>query len=1080
MFDKRVDIGRRQSDYSFFYKHYVSVQPTTVHRKTGDITNWQKLSRTTSKRDGLFNADAAEKARHDSQGKIEWAVQCSEGNKIRVWKKIKKLIKNININDLSSIEIISVEDLINEEKWTRRAVIISCVGGIGKSVFLSFLSTKIKEKEPDVWILKMNLMDHLETLSESHFRQERNVIDFLVNHPPVVGQSHFARSLLRYRLDTGDRVVIMMDGFDEIDSPCQEKAIQFMKIVTSSMKSVRLYVSTRPHVADELQLQLSQLAYTLDDFNEEEQIKYMTFLWAKKVPAVQEMEDATILLNRFAKSLIDRLSVTNSPLVGMPLLCHILAECSMENVHLIIQNPQDEEEPTGKQNENSFEGPSINLANLFKFRVFLREKFQTLNTVLSHQAATNRTNALLIKTETFLTKFAVECVIKDQSKVNILCQSTSSLEFETDEIDEESANTKNGVQLGFIFKNEENTKIQFLHRIYAEFLVAQYVCQGFLFDDNKRNKLLDKEPVCRLVANEILVENRYNGVRIFLDSMLEENEWRQINEHDLTEPFPDRLKTFADNIQSSEYIRIIKNRNSNLFVFLFDCLQSTSNQIKIKQIVESAFDSRFPFERYYEQSSRVFERLIKRYDVANDEKVKFILNKMLQDSKQIKKSLRCGHWKHDPMEKKKVLKIVLDFMLAAKEMGTLNAFLSQKTLDNKDNYADVLHFLICQEGYEDHLKQYLEIFSSVYANDDQVQCSLLKRLFRQHEKSRQFKERCRNLFNGKTQKALIILRDLGRGEVASRISCLVLKRDHLSFEEFYEPQKVEDDEFQEKLESLVERDSARMTRLHRAVYYNQERIVDQILEWAVGNKNNPKIIEWIVNCVARDDYGFAPFYVAFACGHKELCTKIMQFLQQVLGEKELEKYLSDKNGFLYRALKEAIIFEEIEMFEFILTNSKIILGRDLLDCVSMSRNWRKKYIPLIRYRKECFQSIAKYIIADDKHNNDRYKKLSDFVFLNEFKVHKMLINVVPAETLEKMFEADGGIRNWMQRFLKIERGLNYLRRIIENEITKSKDFRHQLIPIGREIIEERAANIAKEPSGHDRRSHVCMEADRII
>ena len=191
--------------------------------------------------------------------------------------------------------------------------------------------------------------------------------------------------------------------------------------------------------------------------------------------------------------------------------------------------------------------------------------------------------------------------------------------------------------------------------------------------------------------------------------------------------------------------------------------------------------------------------------------------------------------------------------------------------------------------------------------------------------------------------------------------------------------------------------------------------------------------------------------------------------------------MSDKNGFLYRALKEgSIIFEEIEMFEFILINSKIILGRDLLDCVSMSGNWRKKYIPLIRYRKECFQSIANYIIADDKHNNDRYKKLSDFVFLNEFNVHKMLINVVPAETLEKMFEADGGIRNWMQRFLKIERGLNYLRRIIENEITKSKDFRDQLIPIGREIIEERAANIAKEPSGHDRRSHVCMEADRII
>ena len=258
-----------------------------------------------------------------------------------------------------------------------------------------------------------------------------------------------------------------------------------------------------------------------------------------------------------------------------------------------------------------------------------------------------------------------------------------------------------------------------------------------------------------------------------------------------------------------------------------------------------------------------------------------------------------------------------------------------------------------------------------------------------------------------------------------------------------------------------------MTRLHRAVYYNQERIVNQILEWAVGNKNNPKITEWIVNCVARDDYGFAPFYVAFACGHKELCTKIMEFLNQVLRQEELEEYMADEKGFLHLALEEAITFEEIEMFEFILTNSKIILGRNLLDCVSMSGNWRKKYIPLIRYRKECFQSIANYIIADDKHNNDRYKKLSDFVFLNEFNVHKMLINVVPAETLEKMFEADGGIRNWMQRFLKIRRGFDWLQNIIESEMAQSNVFRDQLMQFGREIIGERAANIFKEPIGHE-------------
>ena len=327
------------------------------------------------------------------------------------------------------------------------------------------------------------------------------------------------------------------------------------------------------------------------------------------------------------------------------------------------------------------------------------------------------------------------------------------------------------------------------------------------------------------------------------------------------------------------------------------------------------------------------------------------MNKMLRDSK----SLSCVDQKHDPTESKKVLKTVLDFMQTAKENGTLNKFLDP---DRKRTYyhdADVLHFLICQDGYEEHLKQYLQIYSSVYTDNDRVLCSLFKELFRRYEGRldyKKFKKRCRNLFNGKTQKALILLRDLGQSELVSKISHVVLKRDPLSFEEFYQPQKVKDDELPENMGPLVERDSARMTRLHRAVYYNQERIVDQILGWADDNKNDPKVTEWIVNCVARDDCGFTPFYVAFACGHKTLCAKIMQFLNQVLGRKELEKHLAEKKGFVHRALKEAIVFKESEMFEMILTNSKRILGQDLLDCVFVLGNWREKYMPLISYRKK--------------------------------------------------------------------------------------------------------------------------------
>ena len=62
---------------------------------------------------------------------------------------------------------------------------------------------------------------------------------------------------------------------------------------------------------------------------------------------------------------------------------------------------------------------------------------------------------------------------------------------------------------------------------------------------------------------------------------------------------------------------------------------------------------------------------------------------------------------------------------------------------------------------------------------------------------------------------------------------------------------------------------------------------------------------------------------------------------------------------------------------------------------------------MIVFWKERFQSIAKY--GDEPDNNEQYKKLSDSV----------LKKPVPAELekliKEKMFEADGVIRNWMLR-----------------------------------------------------------------
>ena len=147
-----------------------------------------------------------------------------------------------------------------------------------------------------------------------------------------------------------------------------------------------------------------------------------------------------------------------------------------------------------------------------------------------------------------------------------------------------------------------------------------------------------------------------------------------------------------------------------------------------------------------------------------------------------------------------------------------------------------------------------------------------------------------------------------------------------------------------------------MTFLHRVVYRGNTEIVDQILKWiediqsnADANSEDKEVARKVVDYMAHDKDGFTPFYVAFACGNKELCEKIIIWLKKVLLDEELEKQLEDGNGFLHCALLEKLVFEQVEMREMISNGIENILGK--LDFILHSKNPKWKYIPSVLEKK---------------------------------------------------------------------------------------------------------------------------------
>ena len=198
--------------------------------------------------------------------------------------------------------VISEEILIKKENRRGRVFIISGLAGTGKSTILSNYYERIKQKNPDTWVIRIDLVDYRKELSEFNFSQvsQSTAIAFFVK--VFAKNSPFAQSLLTRRLQTDGRIVVMLDGFDEVEDKFHEKVFQLISVIKLT-KLDALYIATRSHLIEELQKKLFQFAYILKNFDQDDQVDCLFKYWkhTSKMPSVQ---DESIQL--FSKSLVNR------------------------------------------------------------------------------------------------------------------------------------------------------------------------------------------------------------------------------------------------------------------------------------------------------------------------------------------------------------------------------------------------------------------------------------------------------------------------------------------------------------------------------------------------------------------------------------------------------------------------------------------------------------------------------------------------------------------------------------------------------------------------------------------------------
>ncbi|KZS11489.1 Uncharacterized protein APZ42_024251 [Daphnia magna] len=964
--------------------------------------------------------------RISTQGQIKWLVD--EKRSKEIWENIKKM----NVQTSSNIEEDGHLINVDEERKEQPVVIICGVAGTGKSTLLSHYYSEIKKKKSDCWVIRLNLVQHCDAIMKLD-RRRPDLTEFLIHHLRVIdGQSPFSRSLLKRRFETGDRIVFMFDGFDEISDECQEIAIQLMKVIQKK-KGVQLYVTTRTHTAHHLQYELCQLAYYLENFNENDQICNLASYWTKES---QLPKDGAIM--DFAKALVGRVSETlkdeERAFIGIPLQCRILAECYHQNVGDIVRSNAlndatlQSSESISQKLLALLDNQKFDLISLYsqlmdtKRKVFREEK---TNTPICNQIVAGAIEILIKKIESRLTKLAVETIITEPNVLKMFWPRKSSYKSTEDLEREEKILAENSLKFGLTFSSANGMRPEFLHRTFAEYLVAKHLYEGFHLDDKRHNKLLENESIRKLILNKILASKQYDGVQVFFDCMVkhvvdEDEEWRnQIDRRQL----PHRLKKLTENL-FTQFLRSfppfwvfdlnclmscdqpyfanalhfsLSNGKGNIFLLLCDCLDATFKREQIHWAMCTSFIPSFhPTSIHFIspacfKENKLFKRFINYFDIDPASPSTYSVISELIETMFPYYSPEMGRsfWYRD--EHQKTMSDLLQFL--ENQPVAFNEYFGP---NRELRIKPILELLMGSDDYRSHLETFLKLLSKSTAYSDDIKfAKLLMEVFCSKE----------HLMPGQIAKTLAVLHGLGRSTLLVQLYGGVLAVKPEAFQTLYQPRRLQqEDVIPTDLDKFLERDSYGMTYLHRAAFYGDVEILDQMLA-RFGQLELDDEAKQAVRQVVLE--GYPPFFFAAVKSHEKVCSNLLVFVKDIFPD-----LLTGKstlfNGFIHRSLDHAMESENVEMFHLILKVVKKELGHEyLLDLLIATDPPTSKIESTIFYScwsEKVLNAMAKIIV--DRDGTVDYKCLNDLIF-NGKELARNALRCVDAENLQGLLSVEG-------------------------------------------------------------------------
>jgi len=457
-----------------------------------------------------------------------------------------------------------------QKAQSQKVMLIADTAGMGKTTVLTYLSKQIKQKFPTYWVVRIDLNDHADVLKDQ-MSHKIGTLEFLCEKL-LKFRDPFEKELFKQcsqGLQEATKVVLMLDGFDEISPKYKETVLDLLQELNHLNQTwiEQLWVTTRPHFREELEDNLRQLCYTLEPFSEENQVGFLTKFWDQNLKLQEQSRQR---LEKYARALIELLAQSISDkereFTGIPLQTQMLGEVFEKKVETYCLSQKSE-----------LKLP-IQLCVLDLYRKIIKKK---INIFISKGEIAKEQIADITLSDISITRnhqiLAMELLLPEMKDTVLNLEATVMLENEAIS------------RIGIVQYVDD--KPHFIHRTFAEYYVADFLAKQLTKETQFTLEVLN-------IVFNILLGKEYEVTRHFLDGLLaklEETEaikqyGKQIHkiwkDKIIFNSFEIKKKKLTRHQLQEALLQAAAKGSTNIIAFFFVSLKATGNTNTIKEMLQ--------------------------------------------------------------------------------------------------------------------------------------------------------------------------------------------------------------------------------------------------------------------------------------------------------------------------------------------------------------------------------------------------------------------------------------------------------------------------------------------------------------